>query len=142
MRWQQVSSSPQIILTEAPGVDFGSERATGDSGLPNHAPVANPGASNCVRRNSYESGSRFRCQQFAADQTRQIKDVPQPQPGPNQALLKMHASGICYTGVHLAFADARTALFSQCNRRFEPSWPAGVRPTGSRTMVMNNEQTV
>jgi alcohol dehydrogenase len=30
----------------------------------------------------------------------QIKDVPQPQPGPNQVLVKMHASGICYTDVH------------------------------------------
>ena len=31
----------------------------------------------------------------------QIRDVPQPQPGPNQVLVKMHASGICYTDVHL-----------------------------------------
>ena len=30
----------------------------------------------------------------------QIKDIPQPQPGPNQVLVKMHASGICYTDVH------------------------------------------
>ena len=30
----------------------------------------------------------------------QIKDVPQPQPGPNQVQVKMHASGICYTDVH------------------------------------------
>ena len=30
----------------------------------------------------------------------QMKDVPQPQPGPNQVLVKMHASGICYTDVH------------------------------------------
>src|ERR1700752_480719 len=29
-----------------------------------------------------------------------IKDVPQPQPGPGQVLVKMHASGICYTDVH------------------------------------------
>src|SRR5258708_14152927 len=29
-----------------------------------------------------------------------IKDVPQPQPGPGQVLVKMHASGICYTHVH------------------------------------------
>jgi hypothetical protein len=26
----------------------------------------------------------------------QVKEVPQPQPGPNQVLVKMHASGICY----------------------------------------------
>jgi len=29
-----------------------------------------------------------------------IKDVPQPQPDPGQVLVKMHASGICYTDVH------------------------------------------
>jgi D-arabinose 1-dehydrogenase-like Zn-dependent alcohol dehydrogenase len=29
-----------------------------------------------------------------------VKDVPPPQPGPNQVLVKMHASGICYTDVH------------------------------------------
>src|SRR5207249_10204773 len=37
----------------------------------------------------------------AVSSSRQIKDVPQPQPGPNQVLVKMHASGICYTDVHL-----------------------------------------
>jgi alcohol dehydrogenase len=37
----------------------------------------------------------------AANSSWQIKDVPQPQPGPNQVLVKMHASGICYTDVHL-----------------------------------------
>ncbi len=30
----------------------------------------------------------------------QIKDVPQPQPGPGQVLVRMRASGICYTDVH------------------------------------------
>jgi alcohol dehydrogenase len=30
----------------------------------------------------------------------QIQEVPQPQPGPNQVLVKMRASGICYTDVH------------------------------------------
>src|ERR1700686_4761532 len=30
----------------------------------------------------------------------QVQDVPQPRPGPNQVLVKMHASGICYTDVH------------------------------------------
>ena len=30
-----------------------------------------------------------------------IEDVPQPQPRPNQVLVKMHASGICDTDVHL-----------------------------------------
>jgi alcohol dehydrogenase len=30
----------------------------------------------------------------------EVKDVPQPKPGTNQVLVKMHASGICYTDVH------------------------------------------
>lgn len=30
----------------------------------------------------------------------QVQDVPQPRPGTNQVLVKMHASGICYTDVH------------------------------------------
>src|SRR5438034_9557034 len=33
----------------------------------------------------------------------QVKDVPQPQPGPIKVLVKMHASGICYTDVHQTF---------------------------------------
>jgi D-arabinose 1-dehydrogenase-like Zn-dependent alcohol dehydrogenase len=36
----------------------------------------------------------------AVSSTWQIRDVPQPEPGPNQVLVKMHASGICYTDVH------------------------------------------
>jgi alcohol dehydrogenase len=36
----------------------------------------------------------------AANQKWEIKDLPQPEPGPNQVLIKMHASGICYTDVH------------------------------------------
>jgi len=36
----------------------------------------------------------------AANSSWQIKDVRQPEPGPNQVLVKMHASGICYTDVH------------------------------------------
>src|SRR5579872_3016790 len=36
----------------------------------------------------------------AMSSTWQIKDVPQPQPGPGQVLVKMRASGICYTDVH------------------------------------------
>lgn len=29
----------------------------------------------------------------------QLKDAPIPKPGPDQVLIKMHASGICYTDV-------------------------------------------
>ncbi|MCE5319009.1 MAG: alcohol dehydrogenase catalytic domain-containing protein [Parachlamydia sp.] len=30
----------------------------------------------------------------------EIKELPVPKPGPNQVLMKIHASGICYTDVH------------------------------------------
>jgi dehydrogenase len=30
----------------------------------------------------------------------EVKEVPTPQPATNQVLIKIHASGICYTGVH------------------------------------------
>jgi alcohol dehydrogenase len=36
----------------------------------------------------------------AVNSSWQVKDVPQPEPGPNQVLVKMHAGGICYTDVH------------------------------------------
>src|SRR5258708_661174 len=29
-----------------------------------------------------------------------VQDVPTPEPGPNQVLIKIHASGLCYTDVH------------------------------------------
>jgi D-arabinose 1-dehydrogenase-like Zn-dependent alcohol dehydrogenase len=30
----------------------------------------------------------------------EVKEIPTPEPGPNQVLIKIHASGICYTDVH------------------------------------------
>ena len=30
----------------------------------------------------------------------EVKEVPTPQPGINQVLIKIHTSGICYTDVH------------------------------------------
>jgi alcohol dehydrogenase len=30
----------------------------------------------------------------------EIREVPQPQPGPGEVLVKMHASGVCFTDVH------------------------------------------
>jgi alcohol dehydrogenase len=30
----------------------------------------------------------------------EVKDVPRPEPGANQVLVKMHASGVCYSDVH------------------------------------------
>ena len=31
----------------------------------------------------------------------ELKDIPTLKPGPNQVLIKMHVSGICYTDVHM-----------------------------------------
>lgn len=31
----------------------------------------------------------------------EVRDVPTPEPGPNQVLIKIHASGLCYTDVHI-----------------------------------------
>jgi D-arabinose 1-dehydrogenase-like Zn-dependent alcohol dehydrogenase len=36
----------------------------------------------------------------AVNNSWQIKDVPQPQPGPGQVLVRMHASGVCFADVH------------------------------------------
>ena len=30
----------------------------------------------------------------------EVQNVPEPKPGPNQVLVKVHASGVCYTDVH------------------------------------------
>lgn len=30
----------------------------------------------------------------------EIRDLPDPQPGPNQVVIRIHASGLCYTDVH------------------------------------------
>ena len=35
----------------------------------------------------------------------EVKDVPTPEPGPNQVLIEVHASGICYTDVHQTKGD-------------------------------------
>jgi alcohol dehydrogenase len=31
----------------------------------------------------------------------EVREVPNPEPGPNQVLIKIHASGLCYTDVHI-----------------------------------------
>ena len=36
-----------------------------------------------------------------------VKDIELPKPGPFQALVKLHASGICHTDLHAAEGDWR-----------------------------------
>jgi len=36
----------------------------------------------------------------AANARWEVKEVPTPEPGPNQVLIRIHASGLCYTDVH------------------------------------------
>jgi D-arabinose 1-dehydrogenase-like Zn-dependent alcohol dehydrogenase len=36
----------------------------------------------------------------AANSAWVLQDVPTPEPGPNQVLIKIHASGLCYTDIH------------------------------------------
>lgn len=38
----------------------------------------------------------------AADRPWEIRDLPQPEPGPGEVVIKIHASGLCYTDVHQA----------------------------------------
>ena len=39
------------------------------------------------------------------DQDIAVEDVPQPQPGPGQALVRIEASGLCHTDIHAARGD-------------------------------------
>jgi D-arabinose 1-dehydrogenase-like Zn-dependent alcohol dehydrogenase len=38
----------------------------------------------------------------------EVKEVPTPIPGPNQVLMKIHASGLCYTDVYTTEGMLRT----------------------------------
>lgn len=78
-RFQRAKSEGDLSTTVNPAdlaryvaaIDYRmAVQAAIDSGVQNHAPTANPLASNCVRRKCYESCSRSRCQQFVADQRR------------------------------------------------------------------------
>ncbi|HEX9733868.1 MAG TPA: alcohol dehydrogenase catalytic domain-containing protein, partial [Thermoanaerobaculia bacterium] len=37
----------------------------------------------------------------AANARWEVKEVPTPEPGPNQVLIRIRASGLCYTDVHI-----------------------------------------
>jgi alcohol dehydrogenase len=38
----------------------------------------------------------------------EVREIPDPEPGLNQVLIKIHASGICYTDVHITRGDLPT----------------------------------
>lgn len=60
----------------------------------------------------------------AVNSSWQVKDVPQPQPGPNQVLVKMHASGVCYTDVHQTLGHFPGPFpESSVTSRSARSWP-------------------
>jgi alcohol dehydrogenase len=41
----------------------------------------------------------------------EVKDVPTPHPATNQVLIKIHASGLCYTDVHITEGHVPTSAF-------------------------------
>jgi len=41
----------------------------------------------------------------------EVKDVPTPHAAANQVLIKIHASGLCYTGVHITEGHLPTSAF-------------------------------
>jgi alcohol dehydrogenase len=41
----------------------------------------------------------------AVNEKWEVKEVPNLEPGPNQVLIKIHASGMCYTDVHQAMGE-------------------------------------
>ena len=78
----------------------------------------------------------------AVNSSWQVKDVPQPQPGPNQVLVKMHASGICYTDVHQTLG--RCEWCQRGRKMFCPDMKAtGIHSQGGHAefMPMNADAT-
>ena len=72
------------------------------SGIQKHAPTAEalPLPSRTHPQNQKQTSAVYTEELTDLQFSWQVKEVPQPQPGPNQVLVKMHASGICYTDVH------------------------------------------
>jgi D-arabinose 1-dehydrogenase-like Zn-dependent alcohol dehydrogenase len=50
----------------------------------------------------------------------EVKEVPTPVPGPNQVLIKIHASGLCYTDVHITEGTLPLRLQFPCILGHEP----------------------
>src|SRR5215469_8192273 len=47
----------------------------------------------------------------------EVKEVPTPHPATNQVLIKIHASGLCYTDVHITEGLLPTAAFPRTHRK-------------------------
>ncbi|MFY9798000.1 MAG: alcohol dehydrogenase catalytic domain-containing protein, partial [Candidatus Nitrosopolaris sp.] len=41
----------------------------------------------------------------------EVKEVPTPHPAANQVLIKIHASGLCYTDIHITEGHLPTSAF-------------------------------
>lgn len=62
--------------------------------------------SSTEERHSEEGGGMMKAAVVpAANKKWEVIDVPKPEPGPNQVLIKIHASGMCYTDIHQAKGD-------------------------------------
>lgn len=51
----------------------------------------------------------------------EVKDIPVPKPAANQVLIKIHASGLCYTDVHLTNGDLPFSITFPCTVGHEPA---------------------
>jgi alcohol dehydrogenase len=51
----------------------------------------------------------------------EVKDIPVPKPAVNQVLIKIHASGLCYTDVHLTNGELPFAMTFPCTIGHEPA---------------------
>lgn len=51
----------------------------------------------------------------------QVKDIPVPKPAANQVLIKIHASGLCYTDVHLTKGELPFSMTFPCTVGHEPA---------------------
>jgi D-arabinose 1-dehydrogenase-like Zn-dependent alcohol dehydrogenase len=51
----------------------------------------------------------------------EIRDIPVPKPAANQVLIKIHASGLCYSDVHLTQGNLPFSMTFPCTAGHEPA---------------------
>lgn len=66
------------------------------------------------------------CTTRGANFTIAVEAVPVPEPGPNEILLKLNATGICYSDLHYMLEDIGMPSMSQFNVRSPGHEGAGV----------------